>query len=126
MSLTTKQREQLYDACRGDKLYPDCNICLLPISAGQSWHESHNPHLPKALGGLVDGIAHQRCNLDHAHRIDIPLIAKIKRVRQKFIRATVASRRPLPGGRGDNMKKRMDGTVVDRRTGLPFDWKGGQ
>jgi len=124
MSLTTKQREQLYDRCRGDKVYPDCNICLLPISAGQNWHESHNPHLPKALGGLVDGIAHAKCNLDHAYKIDIPLIAKVKRIRQRWIRATVASRRPLPGGRNSPFKIKMDGAVVDRRTGLP--WRGGQ
>lgn len=52
---------------------------------------------------------------------DIPVIAKVKRQRDRSfgIKATF---RPLPAGRSDVIKKKMDGTVVDRRTGLP--WRG--
>lgn len=103
--LTTKKREELYDRCKGERDHPYCNICLLKIFPGQKWHESHNPHLPKALGGLIDGIAHDRCNLKHARSHDIPLIAKAKRVRQKHIGAFRA-RSLLPGWR------KFDGTPV--------------
>lgn len=43
-------------------------------------------------------------------------IAKVKRIRDKAIKAKT-SRRPLPGGKHDWRKKKLDGTVVDRRTG---------
>lgn len=50
---------------------------------------------------------------------DLPVIAKVKRQRDKSfgIRGTL---RPLPGGRSSDLKKRMDGTVVCRRTGQPI------
>lgn len=43
-------------------------------------------------------------------------IAKSKRIRDKRIKALV-SKRPMPGSRRSKFKKKMDGTVVDRRTG---------
>lgn len=111
--LSNKQREALYERCRGEKEFPDCNICFLPIQPGQQWHASHNPHLPRALGGLIDGIAHDRCNLQHAHTHDVPLIAKIRRRHQKHTGAFRTSR-PLPGGRSDTLKKKLTGEVVKR------------
>lgn len=103
--LTNKQREELYDRCRGEREFPLCNICFVEITTGQRWHESHNPYLPKALGGLIDGIAHDRCNFKHAREYDVPLIAKAKRIRQKHIGA-YRSRQPIAGWR------RFDGTPV--------------
>jgi 5-methylcytosine-specific restriction protein A len=52
---------------------------------------------------------------------DLPVIAKVKRQRDKSfgIRSTL---QPLPAGRSSDLKKKMDGTVVDRRTGEP--WRG--
>ncbi len=46
-------------------------------------------------------------------------IAKSKRIIDKGIKA-LTSRRPLPGGKHDRRKKRIDGTVVERRTGKPL------
>lgn len=50
---------------------------------------------------------------------DLPVIAKVKRQRDKSfgIRGTL---QPLPGGRSSDLKKKMDGTVVYRRTGQPI------
>lgn len=110
-SLTTKQREQLYDSCRGSNIFPACNICKLPIGPGQKWHQSHDPLLPGAIGGKVTGIAHSRCNLEHAHAIDVPLIAKNKRQRQKHIGAFRSSSRPMPGTKRSGIRKRMNGNV---------------
>jgi hypothetical protein len=110
-SLTTKQREELYDSCRGDNIFPTCNICGGPIGPGQKWHQSHNPLLPGAIGGKVDGIAHAKCNLDHAHEIDVPLIAKVKRMRQKHIGAYRSSSRPINGSKRSPFRKKMNGQV---------------
>lgn len=122
--LTSKQREELYDReakkalAAGLGELPICNICTLPVDGARDrWHDSHNPYLPHALGGERDGIAHERCNLRHNNKHDTPLVAKNKRVRQNHIGATAPSLRPLPGGRNDWLKKKIDGTVVNRRTG---------
>lgn len=49
---------------------------------------------------------------------DLPVIAKVKRQRDKSfgIRGTL---RPLPGARSDIIKKKMDGQVVWRSSGVP-------
>jgi hypothetical protein len=125
--LTNRQREELWDSecakatAQGRGEHPICNLCNEPVTVpGDRWHESHNPYLPRAIGGSSDGIAHERCNLHHGHKIATPQVAKAKRVRQKFIGAFRSSR-PLPGGRDDPRKKTMDG-LVDRATGEP--WRG--
>lgn len=127
MTLTARQRQQLYDrevekarACgRGD--LPICNLCDEPVKLGADWHESH-VGAPKANGGEVVGIAHARCNLDHNHRFVTPQVAKANRQRWAHTGAKLKSRRPLPGGKDSAIKKRMDGSVVDRRTGQPWRW----
>lgn len=119
--LTASQREDLYDAevakaiASGRGQFPICAICGNGIFPGQNWHESHNKFLPHAIGGEADGIAHDRCNLDHAHAVDVPLIAKVKRIRQKHIGANI---RPifnrLPCGRDSQWRKKINGQVVRR------------
>lgn len=116
---STTARQKLYDlevekainAGLGEQ--PICNLCFTRIMIGQLWHQSHNRHLPKALGGFIDGIAHVRCNLLHAQQHDVPLIAKGKRIRAKHTGAY----RPahiMPGSRASGLKKKMDGTVERR------------
>lgn len=113
--LSTKAREELYDAARGDLEHPPCNLCSLPVRPGERWHESHWP-IPHALDGKAVGVAHAKCNLFRAHKVETPLIAHVKRARQKHIGA-FRSRFQLPGGRDDPRRKTIRGQVVDRRTG---------
>lgn len=125
MTLSSRAREQLYDAeaakarAAGLGNLPICNICKLPVDGVRSrWHESHDPHIPKWLGGEVTGIAHARCNLEHAYRIDTPLFHKNNRIRQKFIGAKTRKSRPMVGTRDSNIKLRVGGgRPIDRRTG---------
>jgi hypothetical protein len=119
---STREREKLYDRFRGDAAFPRCNICNMDIMPGQRWHVSHDTLLPRALGGEVTGLAHDRCILDHARNIDVPLIAKAKRIRQRHIGAWRSSN-PLPGGRDSPFKLTMDRRIVDRKTGLPWRWR---
>ena len=125
--LSTTAREKLYDAeaakaaAAGRGHLPICNICDCPIDGvKQDWDESHDPAKPRWLGGEITGIAHRKCNRLHNNRHDTPLFHKTRRQRQGFIGAKVARTRPLPGGRKDVLKKQMDGTVIDRRTGEPI------
>lgn len=117
--LTAREREALYhDECHkalseGRGEYPICRLCDLAVLPGQMWHANHQAHKPRWLGGAIDGISHARCNLRHNNQIDTPLFAKNERIRKRHLDLK-RSRTPLPGGRDDRLKKRMDGTVVER------------
>lgn len=124
--LTAAQREELWDreaakaSASGRGQFPLCRLCDCPIFPGQRWHENHNRYQPHAIGGEVDGISHERCNIDHANAIDKPHIAKVKRQRQKHIGAELSSLRPLPFGRTDHLKRKVTGEIVLRDTNQPW------
>lgn len=126
--LTAAQREQLYDGevakalAAGRGRFPICALCNLPITTGQRWHENHDKYLPHAIGGERDGISHEKCNLDHGHKVATPQVAKAKRQRQKDIGAWRTSR-PMPFGRTDKLKQKFGGQIVLRSTGEPA-WRG--
>lgn len=119
--LTASQREDLYDSevakalASGRGQFPLCALCGNGIFPGQAWHESHNKFLPHAIGGDPDGIAHERCNLDHNHAVDTPLVAKVKRIRRKHIGAQLKTSRPIPGSKGSGIRKRVNGEVWHER-----------
>lgn len=116
----TRQREALYaDECHkalaaGRGEHPICRLCDLPITPGSPWDINHEAHKPKWLGGAVDGISHKRCNRLHNNQVDTPLFAKNERTRRKHLDLS-RSATPLPGGRDDRIKKKMNGDVVVRR-----------
>lgn len=117
--LSSKQREQLYeseaakarDEEQGD--FPICRLCGVAVLPGQKWNENHEGHKPLWLGGKVDGISHARCNRDNARLYAVPLWAKSERVRKRFLDIT-RSRSPMPGGREDRIKKKINREVVLR------------
>ena len=124
MTLSTRAREQLYnaevkkarEAKRGE--FPICRLCDLPITPGQRWHINHQAENPRWLGGPIDGLSHARCNLKHAHTIDNPKFHKNNRLRQKHIGAH-RSAQPMRFGRDSSIKLRMNGTPVYRDSGKP-------
>lgn len=123
---SSTRREAIYEAAlvatrveHPTAACPLCNICGMWVTPGQRWHESHMPAPHAITGAPADGIAHERCNLERAHKHDVPLVAHVKRVRRRHIDA-FRPRTPMRGGRNDNIKRTMGGRVVDRRTGLPF------
>lgn len=127
--LSAKGREELWKAeavkaraaGRGD--YPICKLCDLPIIPGSQWHENHEAHKPRWLGGEVDGISHARCNRQHNNRHDTPLFAKNERIRKRHLDFT-RSDTPLPGGRDDDLKRKINGKTVLRSTGEA--WRRGR
>lgn len=128
--LTTKQREVLWDTEAAKALaakrgpYPICNICDLPVTPGQNWHDSHNKYWPRAVGGQRDGIAHAKCNLRHNNLHDTPLVAKVKRQRQSYIHAKVSNSRPLAGTIASGIRKPLNGPPVWRDSGRPLHSRG--
>jgi hypothetical protein len=116
--LSTTEREQLYDGARGDRLHPVCPRCKLPVFPTDRWHAGHE--LSPLLGGrnVADQVEHALCNQKFAAEVEAPLIAHNKRVRQRFIGA-FRTRYPMPGGRDDPRKRRIDGKVVFRNPSGP-------
>jgi 5-methylcytosine-specific restriction protein A len=98
-----------------------CHLCPVLITPSDAWDISHE--IPLELGGADDDTnrraAHRKCHRDHTARVDIPAIAKAKRVQAKHW-AGSRSARPMRGGRHDTLKRKMDGTVVVRATGRPL------
>lgn len=98
-----------------------CHLCKGLIYPGQGWDVSHE--IPIELGGADDDTnrraAHRKCHRVHTATVDIPAIAKAKRVQAKH-HSAATSPRPMRGGRDDVLKRKMDGTVVVRATGEPW------
>jgi len=93
-----------------------CHLCNMKVVPGEDWDVSHEN--PLECGGADDAsnwlVAHRKCHRVHTATVDMPKIAKVKRIHQKHIGADLKSRSPLPGGKRSKWKRRMDGTVVLR------------
>ena len=87
----------------------------MKVVPGEDWDVSHD--IPLEVGGKDDAsnwfVAHRKCHRVHTSTVDMPLIAKVKRIHQKHVGAK-KSRSPMPLGRGSKFKRKMDGTIVRR------------
>jgi hypothetical protein len=118
MNSRAHYREELWDACCDPRLGVFCNLCGGRVLPTEAWHESHIG-VPKAWGGNAVGIAHAACNqLDNIVFVT-PQSAKTKRMRRRHLGITGPglSATPLPGGRRDNVSKKLNGEVVPRIAG---------
>lgn len=90
-----------------------CEACGAYIIGRAEYDHS----LPDALGGeptLENCVCLcSKCHRQKTSTVDVPMIAKTKRVKAKAIGAK-RSKTPLPGSRGSGWKKKMDGSVVRR------------
>lgn len=110
--LSTRERQRCFDDANGI-----CHLCEMPIAPGEGFEVSHP--IPLAAGGddTPDNRrpAHVKCHARQTATIDAPRIAKTKRQRAKHTGAY----RPKSSLSNSRLKKKMDGSVVDRRTGEP-------
>lgn len=109
--ISTRERARLFALHNGI-----CHLCGAKIDGTRErWEISHE--IPLELGGADDDEnrmpAHAKCHRAHTSEVDIPQIAKAKRVAAKHTGA-YRSRSPMPGGRASKWRKRMDGTVERR------------
>lgn len=97
-----------------------CHLCRGIIFVGQAWDVSHE--IPLELNGADDEAnrraAHRKCHRVRTSTVDLPAIARAKRIEASHHGARVP-RQPMRGGRDDLLKRKMDGTVVVRSTGEP-------
>lgn len=108
--ITTKMRADIFMRHGGV-----CHLCSMKVVPGQDWDVSHEQ--PLEAGGRDDAsnwlVAHRKCHRAHTSAVDMPLIAKVKRIHQRHIGAK-KSKSPMPFGRGSKLKRKMDGSIVRR------------
>lgn len=114
---TPAQMRGLLHRQRG--ICPECGE-VINLAKGDRVHVDHV--IPLAMGGTNDWsnlqAIHAAC---HAAKTgaDLGAIAKAKRVARKHA-GEHASRHPLPFGRNSALKRRLDGTIVNRVTNAPI------
>jgi 5-methylcytosine-specific restriction endonuclease McrA len=92
-----------------------CHICDQKIHAGEKWEADH-------VTALINGGENRESNLAPAHvtchsaktRADVAEKSKVSRMKAKHIGAK--QKKPWH----PRFKKKLDGSVVDRRTGEPI------
>jgi 5-methylcytosine-specific restriction enzyme A len=97
--------------------------CLAPIDIG-CFHYDHIDNVWTSQNNSLENcqVLCIPCHKAKTRR-DVKQIAKTKRIIDKRLKLR-SSRTPMPFGKGDWRKRKMDGTVVDRRTGRPVSQKG--
>lgn len=90
--ISTKDRVALFEREGGI-----CHLCKGLVHAGEAWDVSHD--IPLELGGADDEInwkvAHRKCHREHTRTVDVPNIAKAKRMQARHIGAKAPSSRPI-------------------------------
>jgi hypothetical protein len=108
--ISTKTRIEIFERHKGI-----CHMCQMRVDAGQEWDISHE--IPLEAGGKDDSsnwlVAHRSCHRRHTAKVDIPLIAKVKRIRAKHL-GVKPKTAAMPFGRNSGLKRKMDGTIVQR------------
>lgn len=109
--LSTRDRAAVFATHEGV-----CCFCRGRIQAGERWHVHHET--PLELGGADDCSnwvpAHEKCHRSHTAAVDVPNIARAKRLEAKHFGAHTPSRRVIPGSKRSSWKRTIDGKVVPR------------
>jgi len=119
MNSRARYRETIWETALAEgKGHVFCNICAGEVLPGDDWHVSHYP-IPEALGGTVVGVGHRRCNIKDNVEYVTPTAARVRRKHRWHtgITGPGLSATPLPGGRRDNISKKLNGEVVPRISG---------
>ena len=104
-----KTKQSAWDRCAG---YCECG-CRQKIVGTPEYH--HNVHAAIGGGNDLDNcmVLSVKCHRLRTNKLDVPQIAKTKRISEKRVGIKKTSR-PMPGSRASGLRKRMDGRVERR------------
>jgi 5-methylcytosine-specific restriction protein A len=111
-------RRQAWERARGQcegQIWADGGYtrCTAPIDLGRFHYDHIDPDFISGRNDLYNcAVLCLECHHAKTAR-DQGTIAKVKRIRDKQIKA-LTSKRPLPFGRGSKLKKKIGGQVVPR------------
>ena len=109
-SFSQKERVRLFTLNKGV-----CYLCNGKIDAGQAWEIEHV--IPWALtrDDSDDNLrlAHVKCHKAKTAK-DAGDLKKVRNVQAAHTGAKAKSKTPLPFGRGSRLKRRLNGTIVER------------
>lgn len=98
-----------------------CQCCGRKIAAGEKWQTDH---IVAIINGGENREGNLRTLLDEHHKVktgaDMQEKSKTYDKRTRHLGIRRRSGRGMPGGRDSNIRKKMNGQVVDRRTGKPI------
>jgi len=108
---TKSTKSAAWERCGGK-----CEECGKRLGSG---HGHAYDHIVAAwLGGSADlencAVLCTHCHSLKTTKLDVPGIAKTKRILAKRIKADRPKSRPMPGTRASGLRKRMDGRVERR------------
>jgi 5-methylcytosine-specific restriction endonuclease McrA len=113
-------RRKSYNVAQRRKIFEEANgicwRCGLKIDTlKEEWHVGH-VGVAHAFGGDKVAPEHKSCNMKDCYEVVIPAVAKSNQVWSKRNERR-KSRSPMLGSKQSNMKRCVDGRVIDRRTG---------
>lgn len=101
---------EAYARCKGH-----CEACTAELRPG---HIHYDHTIPWAL--IADSSARNcsvlcvTCHRNKSSIVDIPIIAKMKRIADSYVGIRKIASRPMPWGRNSGFKKTMRGEIVAR------------
>jgi hypothetical protein len=110
-----------WERCKDAAGVPRCEGCSAPLRPG---HYRFDHDKPDAFDGEPTlencKVKCDCCDFEKTYKQDLPAIAKSNRVTNSFIGAKRAHLRPMPFGRTDRLKQKMNGEIVWRADDQPF------
>jgi len=97
-----------------------CEVCSRKLGPADKWQVDH---IIALINGGANRESNARCICDWCHkaktRQDVAAKSKTARVRAHHLGIKPKTSRPIPGSKASGIKRRFDGTTINRATGEP-------
>lgn len=91
----------------------NCEACTAPLRPGHTHYDHIIPWaISRDSSARNAAVLCTTCHRDKTSLLDIPIIAKMKRVADSYVGIRKIASRPMPWGRNSGFKKTMRGQVV--------------